>query len=237
MTFASRFSLLGAGAAALLGLAGCSAKDNEGNTDVVAGKKLFVQKCGSCHTLARADTKGVVGPNLDHAFANAVEEGFGETAIRGMVRQMIDIGPAKHGDKVIMRPDIVTGQDAHDVAAYVARSVDKPGKDTGLLVTQAAGSNKPAVAANGTLTIAADPGGQLVYTNKTATAPAGQLTIDMPNKSGTPHNIAIDGKGQGKIVTSGTSTFSATFAPGKYTYYCQVPGHKQAGMTGILTVK
>jgi uncharacterized cupredoxin-like copper-binding protein len=59
----------------------------------------------------------------------------------------------------------------------------------------------------------------------------------MPNMSGTGHNIAIDGKGAGKVVPKGTSTFTATFAPGKYTYYCQVPGHRQAGMVGTLTVK
>jgi len=93
------------------------------------------------------------------------------------------------------------------------------------------------VAKNGTLTIPADPNGQLAYASKTATAPAGKLTIDMPNMSGTPHNIAITGKGAGKIVPKGTSTFTATFAPGTYTYFCEVPGHKEAGMEGKLTVK
>jgi uncharacterized cupredoxin-like copper-binding protein len=28
-----------------------------------------------------------------------------------------------------------------------------------------------------------------------------------------------------------------TVKPGKYTFYCSVPGHRQAGMQGILTVK
>src|SRR4051794_17898246 len=101
MPSARPLSLLAAGAL----LAGCSANSNSSNTDLVAGKKLFVGKCGSCHTLARAGTKGTVGPNLDHAFANSVDEGFGETAIRGMVRQMIDIGQAAMGDKRIMNPD------------------------------------------------------------------------------------------------------------------------------------
>ena len=96
-----------------------------------------------------------------------------------------------------MPPNLVHGQDARNVAAYVASVVSKPGKDTGLLATavQAQQSSKPAVAKGGKLTIPADPSGQLAYLFKSAEAPAGKLTIDMPNKSGVDHNISIDGKG------------------------------------------
>jgi plastocyanin len=234
MPSAPRFTLLAAGAFAAAALAGCSAKDGGSSVDVVAGKKLFVQKCGSCHVLSHANTKGTTGPNLDDAFANPVHAGFGDSAIRGMVRQQIAL--ARKGG--VMPQNLVKGEDAQDVAAYVAQVVSQPGKDTGLLATAVpSGSSKPAVAVNGTLTIPADPTGQLAYVNKTATATAGKITIDMPNKAGTPHNIAIDGKGAGKIVSSGTSTFTASFAAGTYTYYCQVPGHRQAGMVGKLTVK
>ena len=228
--------LLAAGAL----LAGCSANNSASNTDLVAGKEQFVAKCGACHTLARAGTKGTVGPNLDDAFANAVDEGFGETAIRGVVRQMIDIGSAKDGDKVLMEPDIVTDDDARNVAAYVAKVVDKPGKDSGLLATvgQATQSDKPAVAKAGTLEIPADPGGQLLYTYAEAEAPAGSLKIAMPNESSIDHDIVIDGKGTGEQVgKGGTSEFTADFTPGVYTYYCSVEGHREAGMEGKLTVK
>ncbi len=56
MTPAARLPLLAAGAAALVALAGCSANESTGDADLVAGKKLFVQKCGSCHILNRAGT-------------------------------------------------------------------------------------------------------------------------------------------------------------------------------------
>lgn len=235
MTSVLRFPLLAAGTAAIVALAGCSAKDSTSSADVVSGKKLFVQKCGSCHVLARAGTKGVTGPNLDHAFANPVAEGFGETAIRGMVRQQIAL--ARKGG--VMPADLVKGDDVKDVAAYVASVVDKRGKDTGLLATAVpvAGAGKPAVAVSGKLTIPADPTGQLLFANATATAPAGRLTIEMPNESGIPHNISIAGKGAGKIVPKGVSSFTANFAPGTYTYLCQVAGHAAAGMKGKLTVK
>jgi mono/diheme cytochrome c family protein len=239
MTTAPRLTLLAAGAVAAA-LAGCSAKDAATNADLVNGKKLFVGKCGACHTLARAGTKGTQGPNLDDAFLNPVKAGFGASAIRGLVREQIAHPYQIPGRDVQMPADLVTGQDRQDVAAYVAAVVAQPGKDTGLLATavQSAQSNKPAVEQNGTLTIPADPNGQLAFTFRTAQAKAGKITIDMPNKSSSQHNIAIDGKGAGKIVGTGaTSTFTATFAPGTYTFYCQVPGHKQAGMVGKLIVK
>lgn len=235
MSSAARLSLIAAASAAVVALAGCTESSSTGDANLINGKKLFVQKCGSCHILNRAGTKGIVGPNLDTAFANPSDEGFGDSAIRGMVRQQIAL--ARNGGK--MPANLVTGDDARDVAAYVAQAAAKGGKDEGLLATavQTSGSGKPAVAQAGKLTIEADPNGQLAFVAKTAEAPAGRITIVMPNKSGVPHNIAIDGKGQGQIVPNGDSTFTATFAPGTYQYYCQVEGHKAAGMVGTLTVK
>jgi plastocyanin len=225
--------------AAALAATGCSAKND--NPDLVSGKQLFVQKCGACHVLNRAGTKGVTGPNLDEAFQQPVKEDFGEDAIRGVIVKQI-LYPARGGSggqTGAMPANLVTGDDAHDVAAYVARSVGKGGKDTGLLATavKTNTSTKPAVAKGGVLTIAADPGGNLAFVNATAEAPAGDLEIVMPNKSGVPHNIAIKGKGAGEIVQQGESRFKATFTPGKYQYICEVPGHLAAGMKGTLTVK
>ena len=234
MPFAPKLAMVALAAALTIVLAGCSAKEGE-NADLVAGKQLFVQKCGSCHVLNRAGTKGTTGPDLDAAFRRSLDDGFGESAIRGVVRTQIEI-PARMG---IMPANLVEGDDADDVAAYVASAVAKPGKDTGLLATavQPAGSSKPAVEKNGRLSIPADPGGQLLFVNKTATANAGRIQILMPNQSGVEHNIAIEGKGAGKIITRGVSSFSADFAAGKYTYICEVPGHAAAGMKGTLTVK
>ena len=53
--------------------------------------------------------------------------------------------------------------------------------------------------------------------------------------------IEVEGKGQelkGDTVTKGgVSKVSGTLKPGKYEFYCPVDGHKQAGMTGELTVQ
>jgi mono/diheme cytochrome c family protein len=216
-------------------LTACGGGTIKDEADVVAGKQAFVAKCGACHTLARAQTKGTTGPNLDEAFQQSYKEGFGTSAIRGVVYKQI-LHPGRSSG---MPPKLVTGERARDVAAYVAQSVARGGKDTGRLATavKAAGGGT-ATEKNGVISIPADPGGQLRYTADKATGSPGPVTIQMPNKSGIPHDITIDGLGQGKIVTKGVSSFKAKLEAGKtYTYYCSVPGHRQAGMQGTLTVK
>jgi plastocyanin len=235
-----RAALCAAIVAAVPALSACGGV-KEPQADVVAGKQLFVSKCGACHTLARAGTKGTTGPNLDEAFQRSLSEGFGETAVRGVVyKQILYPNRLKNSQGIKMPAKLVSGQDAHDVAAYVAMVSAKGGKDTGRLATavKAAGGGT-AVEKNGVLTIPADPGGQLAFTASKATAQAGPVTIEMPNKSSVQHDIAIDGLGKGEVVSNGgTSSFKATLESGKtYTYYCSVPGHRQAGMQGTLTVK
>ena len=92
-----------------------------------------------------------------------------------------------------------------------------------------------------TLSLSADPSGALKFDKARLQAKAGPVTIDMKNDSPVPHDISIDGGGvdeQGKVVEGGaTSTVSATLKPGTYSFYCSVPGHRQAGMEGPLTVR
>ena len=220
-------------ASAALVASGCSV-NNEGD-DQVAGKQLFVSKCGSCHILGRAGSKGVTGPNLDEAFKRPLKDGFGRDGVRGVVYQQI-----KHPQEGSAMPrDLVDDDGARDIAAYVASVAAAGGKDEGLLASavKSAASDKPAIAKDGVLTIPADPTGQLLYVNATAEAPAGPLKISMPNESTVPHNIVIDGKGESPEVTGGEASFEAAFTAGKYDYYCSVQGHRAAGMEGVLTVK
>lgn len=103
-------------------LAGCgSVGYSEVGGDRSNGKELFTQKCGSCHTLADAGTSGKVGPNLDDGFRRAREDGMTEATVRQVVRGQIAFpvtNPVTGSPG--MPTDIVTGQDANDVAAYVA---------------------------------------------------------------------------------------------------------------------
>lgn len=219
-------------AAAAIALSACG----RDNADLVQGKTLFVSHCGACHTLARAGTKGTQGPNLDDAFSADRQDGMTAKTVEGVV--VHQIGYPRRGS--IMPAHLVKGQQAQDVAAYVGYAAGIPGKDTGPLAQagQAQSSSKPAVAQNGTVTIDATDG--TAFSNTTATAKAGKVTFKMPNKSPIGHDIALKGVpgAQGKVVTQGgVSTFTVTLKPGKYTFYCTVPGHEQAGMKGTLTVK
>ena len=228
-----------------VGTAGCSVKGAD-NANLILGKQTFVAKCGSCHTLARADTKGTVGPNLDEAFRASIAEGLERGSVRGVVEAQIQL-PNPEG---VMPKDLVTGAKLKDVAAYISKVAAAPGKDSGLLATavEAPGAGKPAVEKGGKLQIPASPSGQLAYVTSKATATPGTVTIEMPNVSGVSHNIAIESGAHGatpggaklgasQFTTKSTATVTVNLKPGAYTYFCEAPGHRAAGMYGTLTVK
>jgi plastocyanin len=85
-------------------------------------------------------------------------------------------------------------------------------------------------------------GTMLMFSTKDLTAKAGAVSIVFTNKSGIPHNVTVQQGTGGKVLgatptfNSGTHTLKLTLKPGTYTYYCSVPGHRQAGMQGTLKV-
>ena len=108
--------------------------------------------------------------------------------------------------------------------------------------TSSSASAAPAAAPTGgpqTLHLAAVPG-KLAFNTTSLSAKAGTVTLVMANPSSLAHAVAIQGQGidkDGKVVgNGGTSTVTAKLKPGTYTFYCPVPGHRQAGMQGTLTV-
>ena len=121
---------------------GCSLKHPTAN--VVTGKKLFAENCASCHTLAHANSTGSVGPNLDDAFRQDRVDGVKSTSIEGLIDYWIQY-PNTEG---VMPSMLVKGQDAQDIAAYVAAVAAEPGQDTGALAAAVAAKVAP-TAANG----------------------------------------------------------------------------------------
>jgi len=116
-----------AAAAVALPLAACGNDD----ADLENGKAKFVANCGSCHELGRAGTQGTTGPSLDKAFQTALADGMDRDTIQGVVNRQI-LHPRKGS---VMKPGIVTGEDATDVAAYVGYAAAKPGDDEGRLAS------------------------------------------------------------------------------------------------------
>ena len=91
------------------------------------------------------------------------------------------------------------------------------------------------------LKVDADPSGQLKFVPDTLEGKAGKVTITMANPSDLPHAIEVEGNGveeEGETVEKGgKSVVTAELKPGEYEFYCPVPGHKEGGMQGTLTVK
>jgi uncharacterized cupredoxin-like copper-binding protein len=104
-------------------------------------------------------------------------------------------------------------------------------------------AEKPSSGSSGggeTLKIAADPGGALKFDKSSLTAKAGKVTIVMDNPSDLPHAVEIEGSGVevagDTVMKGGVSEASADLKAGEYEFYCPVPGHKEGGMEGTLTV-
>jgi len=117
---------------------------------------------------------------------------------------------------------------------------------TGAEETSAAGGEGKSESSGGgavsTLAIEADPGGQLAFTTTEATAKAGKVTIDFNNPQGLPHDVKIESEsgkqlGGTETVSDGSTSATVDLKPGTYTFYCSIPGHREAGMEGTLVVK
>jgi plastocyanin len=93
-----------------------------------------------------------------------------------------------------------------------------------------------------TLEFEADPGGDLAFTTTEASTEAGKVTIDFNNPQSLTHDVAIEDSGgetvaQTDLIGKEETSTTASLKPGTYTFYCSVPGHREAGMEGTLTVK
>ena len=96
--------------------------------------------------------------------------------------------------------------------------------------------------ASAALDYEASPSGELMFSKTATTAKAGDDTIDFTNPSSTPHNVAIEDSSGKKVaetetITEGSTSATADLKPGTYTYFCSIPGHREAGMEGTITVK
>jgi plastocyanin len=132
-------------------------------------------------------------------------------------------------------------------AALVACGDD----DNGTTTTTTGGETTNGAATGGgggggggsTLQIEADPSGGLAFTSDLLTAEAGDVTIDFNNPQSTAHDVRVEGSSGGDV--GGTEVITASeesvtlkdLKPGQYVYYCSVPGHREAGMEGTLTVE
>jgi plastocyanin len=126
-----------------------------------------------------------------------------------------------------------------------AGEVTTPGEGEGQPKGGEGGSEPKEVHASsgpgGTVQLAADAT-DLAYDTTSLSSKSGKVTIDFTNPSALEHDVAIEQDGKqladSELIANGAkTTASAELAPGTYTFYCTVPGHREAGMEGTLTVK
>jgi plastocyanin len=112
--------------------------------------------------------------------------------------------------------------------------------------TSSASTSTPAPASESggseKVSLEANPEGQLAYNTKSLSAKAGKVSVDFTNSSSLPHNVTIESSGGEQVgatptFSGGSKSVSVNLKPGTYKFFCSVPGHRQAGMEGTLTVK
>jgi plastocyanin len=114
-------------------------------------------------------------------------------------------------------------------------------KEEGEAKAEAGGQEAPGGATE-TIDVSSPQDGSLVFQPNGLEAKPGNLTVDYDNPSQVPHSIAVataNGNvlGETQPAAGGTQTLQVpNLAPGKYIFYCTVPGHREAGMEGNLTV-
>ena len=108
--------------------------------------------------------------------------------------------------------------------------------------TTATTATTPAAPTTASVKVNADPSGQLAFVQKSLTAPAGADVFVLTNDSSVPHNLEIEGNGveagPSATVSGGEKAeLKVTLKPGTYQFFCAIPGHREAGMEGTLTVQ
>jgi plastocyanin len=127
-------------------------------------------------------------------------------------------------------------EEAEDKAGEAADDVEEEAED---LKDEAEGGS---AGSGASLDVEADPSGSLAYTSDSASATAGNVTVNFTNSSPVPHDVRIEDKGGEdiggtEVITESNESAKVELEPGSYTFFCSVPGHRQSGMEGTLTVK
>lgn len=115
---------------------------------------------------------------------------------------------------------------------------DSPNASDTATQTQAPASDSADAAV---VDLQADPSGALAYEEDSIEAKAGNVAIAFTNDAPVGHDVVVekDGKevARSQVLTGGSETVAFDAKPGDFTYYCSLPGHREAGMEGTLTVK
>ena len=128
---------------------------------------------------------------------------------------------------------------AFGLAACGGDDDDDGGEETAAVTTQ---ETTGGGGGGATIDISTPSGSDLAFDQTDVTAAAGNVTINFDNKQAIPHDVIVEDQsgsdiGGTDLVSSDTASATVDLQPGTYTFYCDVPGHREGGMEGTLTVK
>jgi plastocyanin len=109
--------------------------------------------------------------------------------------------------------------------------------------TTAAETTEATTPAGGGATLEiSSPAEGLAYDQTELTAQAGAVTVEYDNPQALSHDVVIEDAsgaelGKTELISQGSTSTTVDLQPGTYTFYCDVPGHREGGMEGTLTVK
>jgi plastocyanin len=109
--------------------------------------------------------------------------------------------------------------------------------------TEAAPTETEAAGDEGaTIDLSSPADGSFAYDQTELTAPAGPVTINYDNPAPLSHDVVVEDEqgteiGKTNLVSGGDTSTTVDLEAGTYTYFCDVPGHREGGMEGTLTVK
>jgi plastocyanin len=173
-------------------------------------------------------------------------EGFppSRLALAGVVLWFVALVAGTTTFAVLNAAQEQNAKEAEEAAATTGTTSTATTPTTSSTTSSSTSTSTTAPAGGGsTVKISADPSGQLAFQQQSVTASKpGAVTIDFTNDSPVGHDVHVadpSGKDLGgtDIVTGGSTSATVDLKPGKYTFFCSVPGHEQAGMKGTLTVK
>jgi plastocyanin len=132
---------------------------------------------------------------------------------------------------------VACGSSSDDSSSTSAETTGTTQTDGGA-TNEAEGGTAGSAAA---LDIEAAPSG-LAYASDSAESKAGKVTVNFTNPQPLTHDVASEDSGgetigKTELIAEGSDSATVDLKPGEYTFYCTVPGHREAGMEGTLTVK
>ena len=144
------------------------------------------------------------------------------------------------GQRTVMAITAVLVVGTIATAVVTSGSPPKTAQSAASSATPAPPSSPASSGGASSVAVAADPSGLLSYNTKQLSAKAGSVTITFTNAAALEHNVTIAEAsrvlGATPTFIKGSRTLTLTLKPGTYTFYCSVPGHRQGGMEGTLSV-